>query len=391
MALLDHVQSELRELEAAGLLRRPRHVEGPQGPRLRVDGRSVLCFCSNNYLGLAEHPALLHAAQTALDRHGLGSGASRLISGTMEPHRLAEQRLARFVGAEAALLFATGYAANTGTLAALAGPQDVIFSDALNHASLIDGCRLSRATVHVYPHGDTDHLEALLARHRPHARRAIIASDALFSMDGDRAPVVALRRLADRHDAALLVDEAHALGVVGPQGRGLCAAAGVVPDVLIGTLGKAFGVAGAFAAARTPIVQLLYNRARSFVFSTAPPPSTAAAVAESVELVATADDRRTRLADHAERLRTELTALGCRVPPGRGPIVPLLIGAADATMRLSAALFDRGFFVQGIRPPTVPRDTSRLRIVPIATHTDEDVSQLIDAIRTLLPSTGGSP
>lgn len=389
MTLVDLVQSELRELEAAGLLRGLRHVEGSQGHQLRVDGRSVLCFCSNNYLGFADHPVLVQAAKEALDRHGVGSGASRLISGTMQPHRHAEQRLASFVGAEAALLFATGYAANTGTLASLAGPQDVIFSDALNHASLIDGCRLSRAAVHVYRHRDPDHLQSLLAQHRPHARRALIVSDALFSMDGDRAPVVALRRLADHYDAALVIDEAHALGVLGPQGRGVCAAAGLAPDVLIGTLGKAFGVAGAFAAARAPVIQLLYNRARSFVFSTAPPPSTAAAIAEAVELVAAADDRRTRLAHHATRLRTELSALGCQLPSEQGPIVPLLVGAADATMRLSAALFDRGFFVQGIRPPTVPAGTSRLRIVPIATHTDDDVSQLIDAIRTLRPFSGG--
>ncbi|MFW6051736.1 MAG: 8-amino-7-oxononanoate synthase [Myxococcota bacterium] len=378
-------------MEAAGLLRQPRQVDGRQGPRLVADGRDVLCFCSNNYLGLADHPALLEAAHAALDREGLGAGASRLISGTMRAHRLAEDRLATMVGAEASLLFSTGYAANTGVLSALAGRDDVIFSDALNHASLIDGCRLSRASVHVYRHRDPAHLQSLLEAHRPRFRRALIVTDALFSMDGDRAPLAALRTLADQHDAALLVDEAHSLGVLGPHGRGLCVEVGVRPDVLVGTLGKAFGVAGAFAAAKAPVIQLLANRARSFVFSTAPPPSIAAAAAAAVELVTAGDDRRHRLLRHARRLQDALAARGIPMPADHGPIVPLLIGDADVTMQLSAALFERGFFVQGIRPPTVPQGTSRLRIVPTAAHTDAHVDALLHALVELLPPAGASP
>jgi 8-amino-7-oxononanoate synthase len=383
VTLRSHAEQELDALEHAGLLRRPHTVEGPQGPEVVVDGRPLLSFCSNDYLGLAADGRLGNAAIDAIRRVGVGAAASRLVCGQMTAHRQAEDRLRAFMRAEACLLFATGYAANTGALPALADQSDAIFSDALNHASLIDGCRLSRAPVHVYRHRDLDHLRSLLAAHRPHARRALIVTDALFSMDGDRAPLEHLRRLADAHDAALMVDEAHSLGVFGPGGRGLCAEAGVVPDLLVGTLGKAFGVAGAFITAERPIIQLLENRARSYVFSTAPSPASAAAVTRAVDLVEHADDRRARLLQHARRLRQTLRDQGWNVPEGDAPIVPVLVGAAAATMELSSALFDRGIFVQGIRPPTVPAGSSRLRIVPTATHTDAHVNQLLEAMASL--------
>ncbi len=379
MSLDDDARLRLAALERAGLLRAPVEVTSRQGPTVRVGGRDVLCLCANNYLGLADHPDLVAAMRDALDTHGAGAGASRLISGTMTPHREAEHALAAFVGLPAALLFSSGYAANLGTLQALYDADDVLFSDALNHASLIDGCRLTRARVHVYPHRDTAALARLLAVHRSEGRRAAILTESLFSMDGDEADLPAFRALADAHDAALYVDEAHSLGVFGPTGAGLCAASGVVPDVLIGTLGKAFGLGGAFAAASQPVVRFLQNRARSYVFSSAPPPSVAAAVATAATLVAEADARRTALFAHARTLRQSLRALGYTVAEGRGPIVPVLVGDARAAVDLARALLDDGVFVQAIRPPTVPVDGSRLRVVPMATHTADDLANAIAA------------
>jgi 8-amino-7-oxononanoate synthase len=383
VSLADHCARILEELATEGLIRRPHQIEGPQGAHLRVDGRSLLSFSSNNYLGLADHPALLAAARRSHEVDGLGASASRLITGTMDAHVEAEEKLASFVEAEAALLFSTGYAANVGALQALAGSDTVVFSDALNHASLIDGTRLSRAQVHVYQHVDLNDLEARLRHHRGKAARALIVTDTLFSMDGDLAPIRALRALADRYDAALFVDEAHALGVLGPQGRGLCAREGVVPDVLVGTLGKSFGGAGAFVAGTRALRELLLHRARSFVFSTAPLPLLARVAVAATDLVREADDQRAALAAHSTHLRTRLTRLGFAVPIGESPIIPVLVGDPHNTMIAASALYEAGFIAQGIRPPTVPPGTSRIRLVPIATHTTEEVEALIDAFTAL--------
>ncbi len=374
------MRQALDDLEAAGLLRAHRRIETAQGPVVRIDGREILCLCSNNYLGLADHPALLRAA---LPEEGFGAAASRLITGTMDAHEAAERSLAEFVGAPAAALFANGYAANVGTVQALAESSDVVFSDALNHASLIDGCRLSRAAVHVYRHRDLDHLEALLREHRGSARRALILSDSLFSMDGVAASLSDLLRLARAHDAGLLVDEAHSLGVFGPEGRGLCAEAGVVPDALIGTLGKSFGGAGAFVAGEPELVSLIRNRARSYIYSTAPPPALARAAVAGVSLVREAGSRRSQLLHHAGRLRAELSRLGYRVIEGDSHIVPVVIGSNHDTMRMSAELLAKGIFVQGIRPPTVAEGTARLRVTPMATHTDEHIDKAIRAFADL--------
>jgi len=384
MSLDDDARARLEALHGAGLLRAPPEVTSQQGATVRIDGRDVLCLCANNYLGLAAHPALREALHEAVHDVGAGAGASRLISGTMSPHRGAEQVLATFVARPAALLFSTGYAANLGVLPALWDQEDVIFSDALNHASLIDGCRLSRARVHVFPHGDTTALARMLADHRAEGRRAVILTESLFSMDGDEADLPTLRGLADAYDAALYVDEAHALGVFGPHGAGLCAEAGIVPDILIGTLGKAFGLAGAFAAATESVIRLLENRARSYVFSSAPSPALAAATITATRLVRAADDRRTALLAHAARLRRELRTLGLRVPEGRSAILPVLIGDPSETVRLACALLDRGVFIQAIRPPTVPVGTSRLRVVPMATHTDAHITHALDAFAASL-------
>ncbi len=381
MRFLDHIQDSLARHVAAGLLRRPRTVTGPQGPVITVDGRTAICLCSNNYLGLADHPAIAAAAQVALGHLGYGAAASRHISGTMDLHRVAEARLARFVQQPRALLFSTGYAANTGAVQAITGPDAQIFSDELNHASLIDGCRLSRAQVHVYRHRDPGHLEQLLVRQRRAGVPALILTESVFSMDGDLAPLVVLRQLADRFGCGLVVDEAHALGVLGPSGRGLAARDGIIPDLLIGTLGKAFGTAGAFVAGPDDTVRLIENRARSYIFSTAPSPSLAAAALAAADLVEHADDRRATVLRHSERLRRELRALDYRVLDGETPVLPVIIGAPDATMILSARLLDLGVFAHGIRPPTVPAGTSRLRITPMATHSDEHVDAALAAFR----------
>lgn len=379
MTLSAHAQAALDDLAARGLLRNARSVESPQSAEMRVDGRTVLCFCSNNYLGLADDPALLEAARLSLEQDGLGSGASRLVSGSMDAHRAAEERLARYLEEEAAILFSTGYTANVGTLQTLLGPDDIAFSDALNHASLIDGLRLSRARVHVYRHSDPDDLERLLRAHRAEGRRALVVSDAVFSMDGDLAPLAELRALADRYQADLVVDEAHALGVLGPRGQGACAALGVRADVRIGTLGKSFGAAGAFTVGSAAVVALLRNRARSYVFSTAPVPLLGRVAVAAADLVEAADARREALRRHGKRLRAGLREQGYEVPDGETPIVPVLVGDARETMSLSAALFERGVFAQGIRPPTVPQGTSRIRLVPMATHTDAHVTQALEA------------
>jgi 8-amino-7-oxononanoate synthase len=384
MTFQTQIRDALSELEAAGLLRRPLRISGPQGPEVEIDGRQVLCFCSNNYLGLANHPALVQASAASAQHDGVGAAASRLITGTMDSHREAEIAFADFLDAPAAALFSTGYSANLGAIQALVGPGDAIFSDSLNHASLIDGCRLSRATVHVYSHRDADHLESLLREQRSRSCRALIITDSLFSMDGVTAPLRDIATLARAFDAGLLVDEAHALGVFGPNGRGLSAAMGIEPDVVVGTLGKSFGVAGAFVAASEAVVHLIRNRARSFVYSTAPPPMIARAAVTALQLVREADDARATLLRNAELLRSGLRTLGFEIAGEDSQILPIFIGNNERTMQLSAKLLDRGVFVQGIRPPTVPAGTARLRLTAMATHRPEHIERAIDAFASLV-------
>jgi len=378
-----HTRAALDALRRADLLRQPRLVSSDQGPHIMVDGKPVLSMCSNNYLGLANHPRIAEAARAALAEHGFGSAASRHISGTHTLHRQAEAALAAFTRSEAALLFSTGYAANTGTIQALVGRDDVVFSDALNHASLIDGCTLSRAKTHVYRHRDLDHLESLLSAQCVTGNAALVVTDAAFSMDGDLAPLRELRSLCDRHGAGLLVDEAHTLGLLGPAGRGLCQQFGIVPDVLIGTLGKAFGTAGAFAAADTTTVRLIENRARSYVFSTAPSPSLAAAALAATALVEAGDALRAQALENAAQMRAGLAKLNIEALPGELPILPVLTGDPARTMEISASLLEAGVFVHGIRPPTVPEGSSRLRVTTTAGHSPADVATALDAFKSI--------
>ncbi len=365
---MTEIADRLEELRDQGLHRRLRLVAGPQGPRVLLDGQPVLLLCSNNYLGLADHPEVRIAAAEAAMRWGAGAGASRLISGNMQPHRQLEQRLAEFKGYEAALLFGSGYLANTGTIAALAGEGEVVFSDELNHASIVDGCRLSRAETFVYRHGDAEHLAWGLRE--AGERAALIVTDGVFSMDGDVAPLEQLAELARSHRCRLMVDEAHATGALGPGGRGSVAAAGLGEevDVVVGTLGKALGSYGAYVCASAELVEYLVNTARPFIFSTAPPPSAAAAALAALELLESNPHRVERLQANAAALRAGFAEEGLTVGDSETQIVPIEIGDAAPTMELSERVLERGVFAQGIRPPTVPEGSSRLRFTAMATH-----------------------
>ena len=374
------IAERLDELRESGLHRRLRMVEGPQGPEVLLDGRPVLLLCSNNYLGLAGHPRVREAAAEAAIRWGAGAGASRLISGGMGPHQALEARLAAFEGYEAALLFGSGYLANCGVIAAFARQGEVVFSDQLNHASIIDGCRLARAETFVYRHGDLEHLEWGLRSAGD--RASLIVTDGLFSMDGDRAPLEGLLRLSRRHRCRLMVDEAHATGTIGPGGRGTVAAADLSGevDLVIGTLGKALGSYGAYVCAAAETVEYLVNTARSLIFSTALPPPTVAAADEALALLESGPEMVQRLGINAAVLREALAAEGLPVGRSESQIIPVEVGDSAQTMRLSEALLEHGVFAQGIRPPTVPEGTSRLRFTAMASH---NPSQLQRAARVL--------
>jgi 8-amino-7-oxononanoate synthase len=370
---MSEIGERLEELRDQGLYRRLRLIGGPQGPRVTLDGNQVLLLCSNDYLGLANHPRVRGAAAEAAMRWGAGAGASRLISGNMQPHSRLEKRLAAFKGYESALLFGSGYLANTGTIAALAGSGEVVFSDELNHASIIDGCRLSRAETFVYRHGDIEHLSWGLRK--AGERAALIVTDGVFSMDGDVAPLADLLSLARQHGCRLMVDEAHATGALGPGGRGSVAAAGLSGeiDVVMGTLGKALGSYGAYVCADRETTDYLLNTARSFVFSTALPPPVAAAGLASLELLESQPERVGRLTANAATLRKALLGEGLAVGGSETQIVPVAVGDAGATMELSERVLERGVFAQGIRPPTVPEGSSRLRFTVMSTHRREEL------------------
>jgi 8-amino-7-oxononanoate synthase len=371
--------SEVAAIDGAGLRRRLRAVGSAADPEVVVDGRGVLLFCSNNYLGLATHPALRRAAVAAVEQWGCGAGASRLVSGHTDLHAAVEARLAAFKGTEAALLFPTGYHANLGAITALVGHGDHVFSDALNHASIVDGCRLARATVHVYPHADVAALGAALAG-APRGGRRLVVTDSVFSMDGDRAPLAEIVRLAAAHDALVMVDEAHATGVLGPGGAGLASELGLADRIAVqmGTLGKALGGAGAYVAGSRALVDLLVNRARSFIFTTALPPASVAAAGAALDVVAAEPERRARVLAHAERLRTGLRALGLDAR-GDTQVVPVRLGDNARAVAFAERLFAAGVLATAIRPPTVPDGTARIRVTPMATHTPEHIDRALDA------------
>ena len=378
--MADDFTDQIEALKRRGLYRSLRRVDGEQGAELVLDGRPALNFSSNNYLGLAAHPALKKAAREAIERYGCGSAASRLISGNMALYEELEEKIAKLKNTAGALVFNSGYQANAGIIPALAGEGDTILSDALNHASIIDGCRLSRAQTIVYPHCDVAFLEAALKK-APARGRKLIVTETIFSMDGDETPLAAIVELAERHGAMIMIDEAHATGVFGPNGAGVAAKFGLAERITLqmGTLGKALGGFGAYVACGDALRDVLINRCRSFVFTTALPPPVLAAASAAVDLLYNEPQRRLALWHNIRALREGLRAAGFAVAESESQILPLVIGDAKKCMALSERLLEKGVFVQGIRPPTVPEGTSRLRVTAMATHTH---AQLHRALKT---------
>lgn len=378
-----HFTDELKQRREQGLLRRRRMLEGPQGVYINADGKPYLSFCSNDYLGLANHPALIDAACAGAQAYGVGAGASHLVSGHFEPHHRLEGELAAFVGQPGALLFSTGFMANLGVVSALVGRKDEVFADKLNHASLNDAALLSRAKLRRYPHLDLNALEKQLAASR--APRKLVVSDAVFSMDGDIAPVPGLLALCERYDAWLLLDDAHGFGVLGQGGRGVLSHFGVFSEriVYMATLGKAAGVAGAFVAGAGDLVEGLLQNARSYIYTTAMPPLLAVALSASLPLIEQENWRRERLARLIERLRDGLAGGRWRLMPSSTPIQPLLAGSNEESLRVSECLLESGILVPAIRPPTVPRGQARLRITLSAAHETADVDRLAAALRAI--------
>ena len=382
---LDDFDARLGALDEAHLRRRRRVVvPGEGGAQVIVDGRPMIAFCSNDYLGLARHPALAQAARDAATRLGVGAGASPLVSGHSAANDALERELAAFVGLPRALYFYAGYAANIGIVPALAGQGDAVFSDALNHACLIDGARLSRATIHRYAHADLGALGSALQASP--ARRKLVITDAVFSMDGDVANLTELVLLAERHDALLLLDDAHGFGVRGPQGRGSLAAAGLTGAgasrrvLYMATLGKAAGVAGAFVAGDERLVEWLLQKTRTYIFATAAPALLAEALRASLRIIERDDGRREHLGRLIARLRAGLAGCRWRLADSHTPIQPLMVGANDEALALMERLAERGLWVPAIRPPTVPEGTARLRIALSAAHSEADVDRLVEAL-----------
>ena len=402
---MNEIEVALEELTRLGLHRSTRLISGPQGPQVLLDGRPVLLLCSNNYLGLAEHPRVREAAADAAMRWGVGAGASRLVSGTMTIHETLEQALAAFEGSESCVLFGSGYLANIGVICALtslpaggangskgraaAGGERIVFSDARNHASIVDGCRLARARTFVYKHRDVEHL-AWGLREAPAG--SVIVTDSVFSMDGDIAPLVEIVELAERHSARVVVDEAHATGTLGPGGRGAVAAAGLGGrvDVVVGTLGKALGSYGAYACASSATVEYLVNSARTLIFSTAPPPPAIAGALAALELLSEQPRRVEKLQANSALMRSALAHAGISPPDGETQIIPLIVGDAAQAVELCAAALRRGVFAQAIRPPTVAPRSSRLRLTLMASHTASEISRAAEAIAAAARDIGTS-
>jgi 8-amino-7-oxononanoate synthase len=377
------LSAQLDELARRDLIRSRRILEGPQGPRVAIGGRDYLAFCSNDYLGLANHPRINATAIAAVQRFGVGAGASPMVTGHNRLHQRVEEKLAAFAGLPRALLFSSGYQANIGAVTSLVGRGDAVFSDKLNHASLIDGARLSRAELARYAHGNVAALARSLAASA--AKVKLVATDSVFSMDGDIAPLPEILSLCERHDAWLLVDDAHGLGVLGASGRGALEHFGLDSPriVYVGTLGKAAGVAGAFVAGPEEVVETVLQRARTYIFSTAGPAMLAAAVEESLDVMREEAWRRAHLAELIVALKDGLAGSAARLAPSMTPVQPLIVGANAAALAMAEFLRERGILVPAIRPPTVPEGTARLRISLSAAHSIDDVRQLVQALRAM--------
>lgn len=378
------LEPELERRRAEHLYRRRRVLGSPQEPRLQIDGKALLSFCSNDYLGLANHPEVIEALQRGAARYGAGSGSAHLVSGHSEAHHALEEELAAFTGRPRVLLYSTGYMANQGVIAALLGRDDTIYQDRLNHASLIDGGLLSRAGLKRYPHNDTAALAARMACQS--GGDALVAVDGVFSMDGDLAPLPELARLCERQQAWLMVDDAHGFGVLGRDGRGSVDHFGLDPEsvpILVGTLGKAFGTFGAFVAGSEALIETLIQQSRSYIYTTALPPAVAEATRTSLRLLQQDAWRRERLQQLIARFRAGATRLGLTLMESQTPIQPILAGSAGQALAWSQALESQGILVTAIRPPTVPEGSARLRVTLSASHTEEQLDQLLEALGRL--------
>ena len=379
---LDYLRAELDELEAAGLRIHPRVLENEQNARARFDGREVINLASNNYLGLAAHPRMKEAASKAALEFGAGSGAVRTIAGTMTLHEELERRFGEFKGAEAALMFQSGFTSNAGTVAAILTKEDVIVSDQLNHASIIDGARLSRAEIKVFPHKDVDAADALLTETARPGRHQLLITDGVFSMDGDIAPLPGLAEVAERHGAIMMVDDAHASGVLGPGGKGSVSHFGLDAsrvDIQVGTLSKAIGVLGGFIAGPSHLIEWLVNRGRPFLFSTSAPPAVAAACIEALNVIRDEPERLARLWDRTRFFKQGLHDLGFDTGASETPITPVIAGEEHVAQELARQLFEEGVFTPAIVFPTVAKGTSRVRTIVTADHTEEDLSEALEA------------
>ena len=388
MSSYDWLDTEYAAIEQAGLRRHLRTVMSAPTGTIKLDGRDVVLLGSNNYLGLSTHPKVIAAAVEATQTFGTGASGSRLISGNSELYTTLETNLAKMKGTEAALVFSSGYAANTSILPVLAGEDDLILSDALNHASIIDGCRLSRATKKIYQHCDIEHLKTLLSKSATF-RRKLIVTDGVFSMDGDIAPLPDIYDLAAQHDAMVLVDDAHGFGVLGKDGNGTVSHFGLEGKEIIqmGTLSKSVGALGGYIAGSRELIELLINRARSFIFTTGLPPATLAAVNAALDVIRSSPELRKRLFSYAKRLKTALIDLGYTLLPSETQILPVVLGSPQQATRTAEALLTKGIFAPAIRPPAVPTGTSRLRLTVMATHTEAEIEQAITGFAEVSPFT----
>ena len=378
-----YAENMLEAIAAQGLYRKRRTIASPQGVQLTADGRELINFCSNDYLGLANHPDVIRAFKIAADRYGVGSGSAHLVCGHSAAHHALEEELAEFTGRERALLFSTGYMANLGAICALIGSGDTVFEDRLNHASLIDGGLLSGARFKRYRHADLEHLENTIDAA---GGKKLIVTDGVFSMDGDLAPLPTLAKLAQERDAWLMVDDAHGLGVLGDRGGGVLEHYGLKPTdvpILVGTLGKAFGTFGAFVAGPNALIELLLQKARTYIYTTALPPAVAEATRASLQLVQSESWRRDKLNQLTDRFRQGAKQLGLELMPSPSPIQPILLGDSRKAMAFSEALLKAGFWVGAIRPPTVPQGSARLRVTFSALHEDAQVDRLLNTLDRL--------
>ncbi|MDP7279121.1 MAG: 8-amino-7-oxononanoate synthase [Candidatus Poribacteria bacterium] len=373
-------QHELERLDQDHLLRKLPVIESSPTGRILMAGREIILLASNNYLGLSTEPTVVKAAQDALDKYGTGASGSRLLSGNLDLYQKLEYRISALKETEAALVFSSGYQANLGLISTLCQADDLILSDALNHASIIDGCRLSKAQRLIYNHCDPDHLQDLLSNASTATNRWII-TDGVFSMDGNLAPLPEILDLANRFDAYVIIDDAHGFGVLGTNGGGITSHFSLTDSRLIhvGTLSKAVGGLGGYVAGPQVLIDLLINQARSFIFTTGLPPSVIATAIAAIDLIAISPERRQRLLNHAEYLRHQLRQLGLQIPAGEAQIVPVIVGAAEQAKQLADQLLNLGLFAPAVRPPTVPPNTARLRLSPIATHTDADLQTVVQA------------